>query len=341
MGSKRPPRKSDAPDESPLVLPLAVRLRIAQTSCMYQTLLAPFDGSSFGARALPVAVELARRTGAMVHLAMVHDPSAFIPFVPGEVAVPIYDVALVRERREADQALLDREVASLRAQDVRVTGALIEGTVVESLVEYGQQVASELTVMTTHGRGGFARLRLGSVTASYLSRSTTPVLLVHGAGDETDGTTPPTLPTRTLLCPLDGSPFAEHILPHAAAFADACGMTLELFSVTTPHAVAMAPFATEALLADPSDIIQEEHDRLDYLVRIAAEWAPGTVPYAVTDMAVGRAILEEAARCGAGAIAMATHGRSGLARVVLGSVADEVIRHTSLPMLLYRPDVKK
>ncbi|MEQ1690070.1 MAG: universal stress protein, partial [Gemmatimonas sp.] len=207
---------------------------------MYQTILVPVDGSDFSARAIPVAVELARRTGAMIHLALVHDPSAYIPFVPGEVAVPVYDAAMVREHRDADQALLDREVASLVAASVRVTGVLLEGTVIESLIEYGQQVASELTVMTTHGRGGFARLRLGSVATTYLTRATTPVLLVHGAGHETENSAAPTLPTGVLLCPLDGSPFAERILPHAAGFADACGLTLRLFSVTTPHAVAMA-----------------------------------------------------------------------------------------------------
>lgn len=308
---------------------------------MYQTILVPIDGSDFSARALPVAVELARRTGAMIHLALAHDPSSYIPFVPGEVAVPVYDAARVREHREADRALLDHEVAALAAAGVRVTGALLEGTVIESLVEYGQQVASELTIMSTHGRGGFARLRLGSVTTTYLTRATTPVLLVHGAGKEEGSQSASTFPTGVLLCPLDGSPFAERILPHASGFADTCGMTLALFSVTTPHAVGMAPFATEALLSDPSVLEQEERDRLGYLSRLAATTAPGTTSSGVIDMSIGRAILDEAARCGAGAIAMATHGRGGIARLVLGSVADEVIRHSTLPMLIYRPEVSK
>jgi len=308
---------------------------------MYKTILVPMDGSEFSARAFPVAVELAHRTGATIHLALVHDPSAYMPFVPGEVAVPVYDAALVREHREADQSRLDRAVASLGASAVRVIGTLLDGTVIDSLVEYGQQVASELTIMTTHGRGGFARLRLGSVATAYLTRSTTPVLLVHGAGHDAVSHPSPALPTGVLLCPLDGSPFAERILPHAAAFADACGMTLEVFSVTTPHAVDMAPFGTEALLADPSFLEQEERDRQDYLTRLASHSARGTTTHGVTDMAVGRAILDEAARTGAGAIAMATHGRGGIARVVLGSVADEVIRHSSLPVLVYRPEASK
>src|SRR6187397_1323404 len=149
---------------------------------MYQTILVPVDGSDFSAHALPVAVELARRTGATLHLALVHDPSAYIPFVPGEVAVPVYDAALVSTQREADQTRLTRAVASLKDSGVRIVSKFLEGTVVESLVEYGQQVAAELTVMTTHGRSGFARLRLGSVASAYLTRATSPVLLVYGAG---------------------------------------------------------------------------------------------------------------------------------------------------------------
>ena len=308
---------------------------------MYQTILVPVDGSDFSAHALPVAVELARRSGATLHLALVHDPSAYIPFVPGEVAVPVYDAALVSAQREADQTRLNRAVASLKDSGVRIVSKFLEGTVVESLVEYGQQVAAELTVMTTHGRSGFARLRLGSVASAYLTRATAPVLLVYGAGRQPEDLTAPSLPTGTLLCALDGSPFSENILPHAAGFADACGMRMALVSVVSPHAVAMAPFATEALLADPAVLDQEEHDRVAYLERTAKSCPPGTTARGVTDMSVANAILEEAKRIDAGAIAVATHGRGGFKRLMLGSIADELIRHSVLPILVYRPDPSK
>lgn len=304
---------------------------------MYTTLLVPFDGSDFSARALTVAGDLAARTKATIHVALVNDPSALIRFVPGEVAVPHYDAATVEARRVADEALLDAAVASLTARGLRAVGVLLEGMVVESLLEYGQQVACALTVMTTHGRGGFARVRLGSVANAYLARATTPVLLIRGGDDQPA----PTLPTGSLLCPLDGSPFAESILPHASTFADACGLTMTLISVVTPHSVSMAPFATESLLADPSVLEQEEKDRADYVEQIAKQCPPGTRAECVSDMSVGRALLDAATRSDVGAIAIATHGRSGLARMMLGSVADELIRNCDLPTLVYRPDTTK
>lgn len=300
---------------------------------MYKTILVPFDGSTLSARALPIAVALARRTGASLQLALVHDPSAYIPFVPGEVAIPVYDAELVSEHRQHDQAALDAAVAELKAQGLAATGVLLEGTIIEALVEHAQSAAVDLTVMTSHGRSGFERLRLGSVATAYLTRATAPVYLVRGSGSEA----PPELPVGTLLCTLDGSPFAEAILPHAKTFAEAAGLTLALLSVAVPHAMPMAPFGAEALLVDDSAIALEEAGRREYLTRIASDCPLGTVVHAVTDMSVSRAIIDEATRTSAGALAMATHGRGGLKRMMLGSVADEVIRHTHTPVLVYRP----
>jgi nucleotide-binding universal stress UspA family protein len=81
----------------------------------------------------------------------------------------------------------------------------------------------------------------------------------------------------------------------------------------------------------------EEAGYREYLTRIASACPPGTTVHAVSDMSVSRAIVDEATRVSAGALAMATHGRGGLKRMVLGSVADEVIRHSHTPVLVYRP----
>lgn len=300
---------------------------------MYKTILVPFDGSALSARAIPVAVALARRTGASVQLALVHDPSAYIPFVPGEVAIPVYDAELVSEHRKADQAALDAGLTELTAQGISATGVLLEGTIIEALVEHAQAAAVDLTVMTSHGRSGFERLRLGSVATAYLTRATAPVYLVRGSGTDA----PPELPVGTLLCTLDGSPFAEAILPHAQTFAEAAGLTMALLSIAVPHAMPMAPFGAEALLADDSAIALEEAGRREYLTRKAGDCLPGTTVHVVSDMSVPRAIIDETTRTSAGALAIATHGRGGLKRLMLGSVADEVIRHTHTPVLVYRP----
>ncbi|GAB1344293.1 universal stress protein [Gemmatimonas sp.] len=303
---------------------------------MYTSILVPYDGSVHSARALPVAAALAARTGASVQLAIVHDPSAYIPFVPGEVAIPVYDQELVQAHRSHDQHVLDAAVAHLRQQGVNAAGVLLEGTIVEALEEHLLANHADLVVMTTHGRSGFERLRLGSVASAFLTRATAPVLLVRGAGSEHPENEPP-LPCGALLCTLDGSSFAEAVLPHARTFAEATGMSLHLVAVTVPHAISMAPFGTEALLADDSALSAEEHVREEYLQRMAGNCPPNTTVRAITDMSVARGILDAADEAACGAIAMATHGRGGFKRFVLGSVADEVIRHANQPILVFRP----
>ena len=112
---------------------------------------------------------------------------------------------------------------------------------------------------------------------------------------------------------------------------------MALLSVAVPQAMSMAPFGAEALLVDNSALDVEEAGRREYLERIAAECPAGTIVHAVSDMSISRAIIDAASHTSAGALAIATHGRGGFKRMVLGSVADEVIRHTNSPVLVYRP----
>ena len=303
---------------------------------MYQTILVPHDGSEAGARALPIAASIAKATGARIYLLMVHDPSMFIPFVPGEVAVPVYDATVVSEQRHRDEMDMKRIVESMQGQGFEVAGTVLEGTVVETIAEHAIAIGADITIMSTHGRSGFNRLRLGSVANSFITRTATPTLLVRVTED--NSVAPQIHPGGTLLCPLDGSSFAEQMLPHAKRFAKSLGLHIELISVTTPAAIPMAPFGTEALIADPRDLQNQEDNRAHYLKRIAETLPAGTTTRVITDMAVGNAICQAISESKPAAVAIATHGRGGLMRMMLGSVADEVLRGGSVPVLVYKPD---
>ena len=300
---------------------------------MPSTILVPLDGSAFSAKALPVAAAIARRTGALVHVVSVLDPSAYVPFVPGEVLVPVMDTDALAARREADAEAVRAEAARLVAEGVRAEGQLLEGTVVEALAEFAVSCGADLVVMTTHGRSGLERLWLGSVATSFLQRAPCPVYLVRPTG----GATATDLPTGTMLVPLDGSAFAESMLPRAAEFAQSLGMSMRLFTVAIPNAIPMAPFGTEALLADESDLTRQEQEARERLIALAATLPVPTSTDVATDMTAARAIIEQAGADDVGLVAMATHGRTGLMRLVMGNVADSVLREVPKPMLLYRP----
>lgn len=300
---------------------------------MLRTILVPLDGSAFSAKALPVAAAIAARTGAAVHVVSVLDPSAYVPFVPGEVLVPVMDTDALAARREADEAAVKAEAGTLAQQGITATGLLLEGTVVEALAEHAVTINADLVLMTTHGRSGLERLWLGSVATSFLQRAPCPVYLVRPVGDSAGSV----LPAGTMLVPLDGSAFADSMLPRASAFAEALGLSMRLFTVAIPNAIPMAPFGTEALLADESDLTRQEHESRQRLDALAATLPVPTTTEVATDMTATRAILEQAAATDVGLIAMATHGRTGLARLVMGNVADAVLRGAPKPMLLYRP----
>lgn len=303
---------------------------------MYQTIFVPLDGSEFSARALPVAAALARRTGARLVLAVVFDPSMFLRFTPGEATVPSFDQQLVERQCNQARAWVEEQAASIANTGLAATGVLLEGTIVEALAEHALAINADIVVMTTHGRSGVNRLWLGSVAGTYIARSLAPVFLVRPSGH--DAPTPGhELPTGRLLVPLDGSAFAESAIPHAVQFAAALGLDIELVSVVTPVAAPMALFGEDALVVDERLIASQEQASATYLSAVAAGMEPHPVTTQLSSMIAASALIDYAGASNPGAIALATHGRSGLARVMLGSVADKLLRGIEQPLLVFHP----
>ncbi len=148
-----------------------------------------------------------------------------------------------------------------------------------------------------------------------------------------------------ILVPLDGSDLAEQVLPHAEAIAAKFGSTITLLLATdlprvflqTGAAPGGMPVAVPVL--NPSPIVEGEHEAaVGYLDAVAQRLrATGVaVNYEQLDGAAAEVILERARQLPADLIAMTTHGRGGLGRLVYGSVADAVLRRAPCPVLLVR-----
>ena len=142
----------------------------------------------------------------------------------------------------------------------------------------------------------------------------------------------------TVLVPLDGSGFAEAALPIAKQLVTRSGGRLCLITADLPSPVGDGTGELANALASMGDECRRDDEM--YLVRTAAmlgNVGDGPVRHGLVEGPAGEAICREAERIGAGMIVMATHGRSALERVWLGSVADHVIRHAARPVLLVRP----
>jgi nucleotide-binding universal stress UspA family protein len=142
---------------------------------------------------------------------------------------------------------------------------------------------------------------------------------------------------KRIVVPLDGSPLAEAILPSATRLAAAVGAQVDLLRVA--QAPAMATMSASYLADEEVRVTQEAEAYLAALqARLASDGAK--VQTVVRYGHAATEIVDHVRSHGAGLVAMSTHGRSGLGRLVMGSVAEEVVRKVAVPVLLLRAQAK-
>jgi nucleotide-binding universal stress UspA family protein len=142
---------------------------------------------------------------------------------------------------------------------------------------------------------------------------------------------------KKILVPLDGSPLAEAVLPHAQALAKSENAEIVLLRVAvTPDPNLFHRDAAEG--RQITDAIEEE--ALDYMeTEIAKLRRKGAKVKGITrDGAIPDTILEVAEETHADMIAMSTHGRTGVQRWLLGSVADQIVHNSHIPVMLIHPN---
>lgn len=263
---------------------------------MIKELLVALDGSPESLRGLDAAAALGRRSRTPV--------SAVIVSSPGIDTL-------------ADRVWLQDHAAALGLELERIILAP-SNDVVDTLLSLAAGSPGVVLCMSSHGRSGFGRAVLGSVSEAVVRRSPSPVLLVgpHAAAPDTFN--------AVEIC-LDGSPLAERALMPAVAWATALNATPWLVNVEDPGAPAVLGDTTLGVeVRAPAERLR--HDG------IAAEWE-------ILHGDPSLAIVREAANIGGALIVAASHGRSGLADVLLGSVAAGIVRNATCPVLLVGPSV--
>lgn len=297
---------------------------------MYKIIMAPTAGEEIEKPALTLAVRLARKLNAELHLVRAETAPTVVEPIPGRNPLTITE-------RDWDEARLDRQRklesvgAQLRALgEIRVITALESGIVNATLVAYASQHNVDLIVMSSHLRGGLKRATLGS-TADYLIRhSGTPVLIAKPAfnGDE------PVKTIARIVVALDGSPLAEQIVPHVAALAAGLGADVQLVRVLTPQTYAQEQIMQPGLPWWDADI-SEAYSYLAGIAQRLGEQAIAVTTEVLLSENVAAAILDYAARVNADLIAIATSGAGGFKRLVFGSVADELTRTSPTSLLVF------
>ena len=301
---------------------------------MVDSVLVPLDGSAFAEQALPWAACLARATGARLELVRVHDP---VPpwTLPMEGAVVMSPSD--PEIRATEEQYLANCVARLEEGGFpRSTWTLLEGEVAEVIARHAEQQGFGLVVAATHGRGALSRIWLGSVSDALVRRLTVPLLLIRPSEV---ATVPCTESFRSVLVALDGSAAAESALTAVFDLCPTEGIELLLVRVvspvvlptdaTLPAAPAVDETLTENLAAQARLYLEAVASRLRARgARVSTR--------VIVEPGVASTVLHEAVRGGVELIALTTHGAKGMRRLVLGSVADKILRGADRPVLLIR-----
>ena len=316
---------------------------------MFTRVLVPLDGTEVSEGIIPFVTRLARDMKMGVVLARAIDVDHM-----GEEG---FDSSLGRVLKELGQRTGDssdiepwqRELAGRIEQELKAPLDSLardmanESVDAETVAGYGppsdtiirmaEESGCDLIAMSTRGRNIVTSGLLGSVTYKVIHESPMPVLAITPERARSHRAI-----VSKVIVPLDGSSFAETVLPHATALARRMDLGMTLLRVVPEDAPI---FADSVSLLDMLAGVREEAatGARDYVARVAKRLRDSGIDVDEV-MLQGKAssrIAEYAKGAEHGMIAITTHGRSGVNRLLLGSIAEAVVRESGCPVLMVRP----
>ena len=315
---------------------------------MQQYILVPLDGSVLSEAILPHAVAAAQSTKSDLRLLQVLEP-VFEPIF-GAIGLPEYVeeeqlVEMCDEQLTSIHIYLEKIASQLRAEGLEVYTKVIEGNhpATQILWEAEHDPLLLTIAMTTHGRRGVLHWLFGSVAAEVIQVTPRPLLLLRP--QESDKSFSMTnfkaAPYQNIVVPLDASKFAEQALGQASELALAMNANLHLVSIVPhPHMLPLHIHKEE----EPQVLMRaalhqtQLETRAHYLAQTAEAFREQGIRVQ-TDVVSGHPaeeILRFSTQDEKALLVMTTHGRSGLRRILLGSVAMKVVQEAHVPVLLVR-----
>jgi len=295
---------------------------------MFERILIPLDGSARAEVILSQVSRILRREDSEVLLLRVRDEA---PKAREEAS----------EEADKNAEAYIREVERrLSGRGARVRGRVVEGPVAASILDVAHQERSTMIAMTTHGRTGLSRWIMGSVAEKVARSSKIPLLLVRSFLETPAAGAAPELSFKRILVPIDGSPTSLAAVEATAEFArlfESEVLVLHVWPIVlSPMYVApgVPVYSTEPAAIYPIPSPDQDEMTAPAAERFRQAGIPLTRLSTSGDAA--SEILDQSVSQGADLVALGTHGRSGVSRWVLGSVAEKVLRHARTPVLLVR-----
>ena len=309
----------------------------------YSRIILPLDGSESAEQAIPYIRLLALKMSIPVRLLLA---------VERENPVLVQSLHAGRHWNESEGAraakageYLDATAARLRDDGLVVDTTIPRREPADAIVEEASKDEDALIAMASHGRSGLARWWMGSVADKVLHMADNPLLIIRVKEQGSELSSPT---AECLIVPLDGSELAELALPHAQFLATSMELPLRLLQVTPSEAEYYSYMATgpgvvpTPPLSSPSIlelIAMTNSESQGYLADVGGRLtAQGvlSVEKQVVQGAPADSIVDLATAEAGSVVVMTTNGRSGVGRMLLGSVAERVVRQSGCPVLLVR-----
>lgn len=283
---------------------------------MYGDILIPTDGSDEIGGAIEHGIGLADRYGATVHALSVVDLGATEDLITD---VSIWE-SVYETRKETARKATAEVAENASDHDVPVVETVIEGKPAREIVAYADEHA-DLIAMGTHGRTGLGRYLVGSVTTSVVRTANVPVLSVR--------LTDPPRPTSytEILVATDGTAGSTGAIEHSVEIADRHDAMLRALYVVDTKLGASTPV---------QNVLEQDGKRAVSEVTTAAQAAGVSTNEQIVTGVPYRKILSAIDEHDVDLLVIGTHGRTGLDRLVLGSVAERLIRTADVPVLTVR-----
>ena len=289
-----------------------------------QHILVPLDGSDFAEQALPSAEALCLAYDARLLLLSVPQARKLIRALPIYARLPKPGT----DEWNQQEAYLSEVAGRLQALGIKADTVVRTGMVTDAINDLVQERGVDMVVLSTRGRSGLPRMVLGSVATQVIQGVTRPVMLIKPI----EGATPPIPEYKKLLVTLDGSEFAERVLPYVRASARFESVVLLLTVPQVPE-----PEKYGAVVEKIQQLREQaEREAREYLDCVAAKLREDGIEtrVLVCGSRPAETIISVADEEDVDVVFLATHGRGGLDRLFVGSVADRIIHNTHCPVFL-------
>ena len=315
---------------------------------MKDYILVPLDGSALSEAILPHAVVVALATKSALLLLQVLEP-VFEPIF-GALGLPefVEEEQMVEMRDEQLASIhlyLEKIASQLRTDGLEMYTKVIEANhpATQILWEAEHDPLLLMIAMTTHGRRGVLHWLFGSVAAEIVQVTPRPLLLLRPQESDRSFSMLNFNPAQyqNIVVPLDSSAFAEQALDQASELALAMNATLHLVSIVPlPHVLPVHIHKEKESQALMRAVLhQTELERRTHYLKQKAKHFREHGLRVRTEVASGHPaeeILRFSTQHQQTLLVMTTHGRSGLRRILLGSVAMKVVQEAHVPVILVR-----